>query len=90
MEDPTCVYVRVGRSGRCTLFVTNCGKLERDHENNLKKVDVLEKLERDHESNLNKVDVLFRSYEYKHEAGDHIVGVGGRRQRLELFPRRRP
>jgi hypothetical protein len=72
------------------LFVTNCEKLERSHENKLNKVDVLEKLERDHESNLNKVDVLFRTDEYKHEGGDHIVGVGGRRRRLELFPRHRP
>ena len=64
----------------------------------MNKVDVLEKLEREREregerereSNLNKVDVLFRSDEYKHEGGDHIVGVGGRRRRLELFPRHRP
>ena len=39
---------------------------------------------------MNKVDVLFRIDEYKHEDGDHIVGVGGRRRRLELFPRHRP
>jgi hypothetical protein len=31
------------------LFVTNCEKLERDHENKLNKVDVLEKLERERE-----------------------------------------